>query len=131
VCRDGDTPRMPLTDRTIKALKPGSKPRKVSDEKGLYLLLHPNGAKYWRLKYRVAGREKTLALGVYPDVTLLAARDGRDEARRLIARGGDPSAARQAEKLAGADSFEAIAREWLAKKSAGWAPHTRRRSSGG
>ena len=113
---------MPLTDRTIKALKPGSRPRKVSDEKGLYLLLHPNGAKYWRLKYRVAGREKTLALGVYPDVTLSHARDGRDEARRLIARGGDPSASRQAEKLAVADSFEAIAREWLAKKSPGWAP---------
>lgn len=118
---------MPLTDRAIKALKAGEKPRKVSDTRGLYLLVHPNGSRYWRLKYRVAGREKTLAIGVYPDVTLAAARQRRDEARQVIAAGGDPSAEKRLAKLAHANSFEAVAREWLAKESQGWAPtHARK-----
>ena len=104
---------MPLTTRSIKALKPGPKPRKVADSKGLYVLVHPNGSKYWRLKYRVAGREKTLALGVYPATSLAMAREGGDAARRLLAQGIDPSAAKQAAKLAQADSFEAVTREWM------------------
>jgi integrase len=107
---------MPLTDRSIKSLKPGSKSRKVSDGKGLYLLLHPNGSRYWRLKYRVVGREKTLALGVYPATSLAMAREGRDAAGRQLAQGIDPSAAKQAAKLAQADSFEAVAREWMANR---------------
>lgn len=104
---------MPLTDRKIKGLKPAEKARKVSDGGGLYLLVHPNGSKYWRMKYRTAGREKTLALGVYPDVTLSKAREGRDAARRLVAEGKDPSAEKQAKKRSQADSFKALALEWM------------------
>ena len=104
-------PQMPLTDRGVRALKAGPRRRKVFDGGGLYLLLHPNGSRYWRLKYRIKGREKTLALGVYPDTTLAMARAGRGEARRLIARGGDPSASKRAANRASADSFEAVTRE--------------------
>ena len=118
---------MPLTDRAIKALKPSEKPRKVSDGGGLYLLVHPNGSRYWRLKYRVAGREKTFAIGVYPDVTLAAARRRRDEARQVIAAGGDPSAEKRAARAAAENTFEAVAREWIAKESPSWAPaHARK-----
>ena len=113
---------MPLTDRAIKSLKPAAKQRKVSDSGGLYLLVHPNGSRYWRFKYRIHGREKSLAIGVYPDVTLAAARASRDEARRLLAAGGDPSAEKRAAKATKADSFEAITREWLAKQTPTWAP---------
>ena len=98
---------MPLTDRKIKGLKPAEKAWKVSDGGGMYLLVHPNGSKYWRMKYRTADREKTLALGVYPDVTLSKAREGRDAARRLLAEGKDPSAEKQAKKRSQADSFKA------------------------
>jgi integrase len=113
---------MPLTDRAIKALKPGEKPRKVFDSGGLYLIVHPAGSLRWRFKYRIHGREKTLALGVYPDVTLAAARAGRDEARRMVAAGGDPSAEKQAAKARGGNSFEAVTREWLEKQTPTWAP---------
>lgn len=83
---------MQLNDRAIESANPKAKPYKKSDGGGLYLLVQPNGAKYWRLKYRLAGKEHTLALGVYPKVSLEAARAGRDEARRLLATGGDPMA---------------------------------------
>jgi integrase len=108
---------MPLTDRKIKSLKSSPKPRKVSDAGGLYVLVHPNGSKYWRMKFRIAGREKTLALGVYPDVTLSAARGGRDSARRLLASGKDPSAVKQAEKQSRVDSFKALSLEWMGTRS--------------
>ena len=65
---------MPLTDTTVRNAKPESKPRKLADEKGLFLLIHSNGSKYWRFKYRFAGKEKLLALGIYPDVSLAQAR---------------------------------------------------------
>ncbi len=78
-----------LSDVKIRNAKPQEKPYKLTDEKGLYVLAHPNGSKYWRLKYRFLGNEKTLALGVYPDVGLKDARERRDEARRLIANGID------------------------------------------
>lgn len=113
---------MPLTDKAIKGLKPGPKARKITDEKGLYLLVNPDGARYWRLKYRVAGREKVLALGVYPEIGLAAARARRDDARHMLSQGIDPSAARRAAKVARADTFEGVAREWLLKESGGWAP---------
>ncbi|MGI9045740.1 MAG: Arm DNA-binding domain-containing protein, partial [Burkholderiales bacterium] len=71
---------MALTDTRCRTAKPESKPFKLTDEKGLYLLVQPNGAKYWRMKYRLQGREKLLALGVYPDVSLKDAREGRDKA---------------------------------------------------
>lgn len=112
---------MPLTDTSIRNSKPSDKPTKLFDGGGLFLLLNPNGARWWRLKYRVAGKEKLLSLGVYPDVPLKVARERRDDARKLIAQGIDPSAKRQAEKVAQADTFEAIAREWFEKFAPGWA----------
>jgi len=108
---------MPLTDTAVRNAKPGDKPIKLADEKGLFLLLNPNGSKYWRMKYRFEGKEKLLALGVYPDTSLKDARERRDEARRLIASGVDPSEVKKAQKAATvervANSFEVICREWL------------------
>jgi len=110
---------MPLTDVTIRTAKPGTKPIKLSDEKGLYLEIAPSGGKWWRFKYRFEGKEKRLSLGVYPDVGLKEARERRDEARKLVANGVDPSANRKAQKIARAElvgnTFEIIAREWLQK----------------
>ena len=111
-----------LTDTAIRRAKPREKPYKLADGGGLYLLINPSGARWWRLKYRVEGREKLISLGVYPDVPLKDARERRDEARRLLASGGDPGAKRKAEKSADADTFEAVAREWFGKFSTGWAP---------
>src|ERR1044071_9461987 len=89
-----------LTDTAIKAEKATDKPRKLFDERGLYLLITPNGSRWWRFKYRFNGKEKLLSLGTYPDVPLKRAREKRDEARRLVADGVDPSAQRQQEKVA-------------------------------
>lgn len=119
---------MSLTDTAVKATKPREKAYKLFDERGLYLLVTPAGARLWRFKYRLAGREKLLALGAYPDVSLRQARDRREDARRLVADGIDPSARRQAEKAAGADTFEAIAREWLALLAAKLEPATIKRT---
>ena len=80
---------MPLTDTAVRNAKPGDKPIKLSDEKGLFLLLIPNGSKYWRMKHRFEGKEKLLALGVYPDISLKDARERRDEARELVECGVD------------------------------------------
>jgi integrase len=91
----------------------------------LFLLVQPNGAKYWRLAYRYVGKQKTLALGVYPDVSLKDARQRRDDARKLLADDIDPGENRKAIKAAKSDraanSFEVVAREWFSKKSPGWA----------
>jgi integrase len=115
---------MPLTDTAARNAKPGDKTRKLSDEKGLYLEITPRGGRYWRLKYRFGGREKRLALGVYPDVSLKDARERRDEARKLLANGVDPGEMKKAAKRstaeASANSFEAVAREWYAKFSPAW-----------
>jgi hypothetical protein len=81
------------------------------------MLVTPTGDRLWRFRYRRRGVEKLLALGQYPDVTLKRAREKRDEARRVVADGVDPSAKRQAERAASADTFEAIAREWLGLQS--------------
>ena len=119
---------MPLTETQIKALKPGEKARKAADEKGLYLLVQPGGGKLWRLKYRVDGKEKLLALGAYPDVSLKMARERRDEARRILADGIDPSEQRKAEAKARAEAsgntFEKIAREWHTKMLPTWVAGT-------
>ena len=80
--------------------KPREKPYKLADEKGLFLLIQPTGAKYWRFKYHFAGKEKLLAIGVYPDVSLANARNKRDEARKLIASDTDPSVAKKTAKRA-------------------------------
>lgn len=117
---------MPLTDVAIRTRAPSDKPVKLSDGGGLYLLLNPNGAKYWRWKYRWLGKEKLLALGVYPDTPLRAARTKRDEARQLLASGIDPSAHRRATRTASLDavsnSLEVVGREWFARQAPTWAP---------
>ncbi len=116
---------MALTDTAIRNAKPGDKSLKLADEKGLFLLIHPNGSKYWRQKYRYNGKEKTLAHGVYPDVGLKDARERRDAARKLLADGIDPGENRKVQKSAkverAANSFEVIAREWFAKNRESWA----------
>jgi integrase len=102
-----------LTDISIRKQKPGRAPRKLYDGRGLYLLLNPDGSRWWRVKYRFGGREKLLSLGVYPQVTLKRARTRCDEARLLLVNGVDPAAKRQAEKQAVGENFESVAREWL------------------
>jgi integrase len=112
---------MPLTDIIAKNAKPRDKRYKLSDEKGLFLLVHENGSKYWQVKYRIDGKEKLLSLGVYPEVSLKQARDKRDEARKKIQDGLDPSHEKKLKKLShqieSENNFEAIAREWHKKKS--------------
>lgn len=117
---------MALSDVAIRKAKPGAKPAKLADGGGLYLLLRPDGAKWWRLDYRrpVTGKRNTLSLGTYPDVGLADARVRREAARKQIAAGIDPGEYRKAEKLAGreraANSFEVVAREWLQVRKPGW-----------
>ena len=116
---------MPLTDVQIRNEKPEGKPKRLFDERGLYIEVSPAGGKWWRFKYRFTGKEKRLSLGVYPDVSLKEARNRRDEARKLLVQGIDPSENRKALRSAAADraqnSFEVIAREWFSKFSAEWA----------
>ncbi|HAL9639075.1 TPA: integrase arm-type DNA-binding domain-containing protein [Escherichia coli] len=107
---------MALTDAKIRAAKPTDKAYKLTDGAGMFLLVHPNGSRYWRLRYRILGKEKTLALGVYPEVSLSEARTKRDEARKLILEGIDPCEQKRAKKVV-PDlqlSFEHIARRWHA-----------------
>lgn len=112
-----------ITDTAIRAAKPAEKPYKLSDERGLYLLINVAG-KYWRLDYRFGAKRKTLALGVYPDVSLRLARERRDEARQLLADGVDPGENKKAVKAAkqerASNSFEVIAREWFDRMSVRW-----------
>lgn len=115
---------MKLTARQVDTSKPKDKPYKLSDGGGLYLLVNPNGSRYWRLKYRIAGKEKLLALGVYPDITLAEARQKRADAKKVLAAGGDPGQEKQEEKQAKeqavANSFERLAMEWHSHKSTSW-----------
>jgi integrase len=136
---------MPLTDLEARKTAPGDKPLKLFDGGGLFLLVQPNGNRWWRLKYRIDGKEKLLALGTLSDVTLKQARQKRDEARRLIAAGEDPGLARKAQSTKRraeaaqeglnatgqppSGSFEAVARDWVttvhqARVSAGHAART-------
>lgn len=116
---------MPLTDTAIRNAKPGEKPVKMFDGGGLFLLLNPNGSRWWRFKFRFDGKEKLLSFGTYPEVSLKDARDKREQARKLIAAGVDPGEHRKAHKSArldrAANSFEVVAREWFAKHSPNWA----------
>lgn len=115
---------MALSDTAIRKAPLPDKPRKLTDGGGLYLLLNPNGSKWWRFKYRYGGKEKLLSLGTYPDTCLADAREKRDAARKQLAAGVDPGAHRKAEKAAGeeraANSFEVVAREWHTKQSKSW-----------
>jgi hypothetical protein len=97
---------MPLNARQIETAKPKEKKYKLTDGGGLYLLVKPNGAKYWLLKYRFLGKEKKLSIGVYPDISLADARLKREEAQKVIALGGDPGEEKKAEKLAKKASVE-------------------------
>ena len=120
---------MTLTDIRIRNAKPSAKAYKLSDGGGMYLLVTPDGARYWRLDYRFAGKRRTLALGVYPIVTLSSARARREEARALLEKDIDPSAAKKATKraakLACDNTFEAIAREWIDNQRNRLAPRYR------
>lgn len=105
-----------MQDTQAKNAKPRAKQYKITDERGLFIIIRPNGNKWWRFRYQFDGKSKEISLGVYPDVGLKAARIKRDVYRELVADGIDPSAKRQAEKLAESDTFEAVGREWLLKK---------------
>jgi integrase len=118
---------MSLTDTAARQAKPRPKPYRLADGHGLYLEVVPTGSRYWRLKYRFAGKEKRLAIGVYPTVSLAKARQIAVEARGLLQDGLDPSVKKRekarALKRAAANSFEAVAREWHATMSPKWTPH--------
>jgi len=117
-----------LTDPKARQAKAQAKAYKLTDEKGLFLLVHPNGSKYWRHKYRFAGKEKLIAYGVYPEVTLAEARRARDESRRLLRENVDPSRFRQTTKETlereAHNSFRALAAEWFEKQRTTWAKST-------
>ena len=115
---------MALSETAIRSAKPEPRPKKLSDGGGLFLLLNPNGSRWWRLKYRFGGKEKQLSLGTYPDVSLKDARERREEARKKLAAGYDPGEARKAQKTAekdrAANSFEVVAREWFELTKGKW-----------
>ena len=90
---------MALSDIAIKNYKPKEKQYKVSDRNGMYLLIHPNGSKYWRFKYKILGKEKLLSLGKYPILSLKEARQKRDEAKKQLSQDIDPSLARKINKI--------------------------------
>ena len=119
-----------LTDTAIKRAKHADKPVKLADGGGLYLLVNKTG-KYWRMDYRYAGKRKTLALGVYPTVSLKQARERRDEAKTQLDAGTDPATVKRQRKTAlveaAKNTFEALGRDWYAKQLPGWvAGHAKR-----
>lgn len=115
---------MKLNARQVETSKPKEKAYKLADGGGLFLLVNPNGSRYWRMKYRIGGKEKLLAVGVYPEVSLAEARTIRDEAKKLLNAGGDPSENKQQVKHArlgdASNTFEQIAREWYARRYDRW-----------
>ncbi len=120
---------MPLTDPSIRTVKPASKPLRMFDGGGLYLEVAPSGGKWWRLKFRFDGKEKRLSLGTYPEISIKEARKRREEARELLAKGKDPSAlrkaAQQARKVATANTVEALSRAWFEHRAEAWVDRTR------
>lgn len=115
---------MPLTDTSCKNAKPREAEYELADGGGLYLLVKPNGGRYWRLKYRYGGKEKVLALGVYPVVSLAAARQAREGAKRTLHNDRDSGQAKRIERqqktTAAALTFEVVAREWHRTQLAKW-----------
>lgn len=107
-----------LTDLGIQRAKPREKAYKLKDDRGLYLLVTPAGGRLWRLRFSIDGRESMVSLGSYPDVSLKDAREKRDEARRLIGKGINPAVHRKAQRGARADTFGALAAEWLETRKA-------------
>ena len=125
---------MPLTDTAIRNAKATGKPQKLADAEGLYLFISTTGGRLWRLDYRFAGKRKTLSLGKYPVVGLKDARERREEAKKLLAKGVDPSQQKQEAKAAAiaieqeqATTFEMVAREWFSKKKNTWVPAHQRK----
>lgn len=125
---------MALTDTALRNAKPLDKSFKLYDEKGLFVIINPNGGKWWRLKYRIGAKEKLLSLGTYPEVSLQQARQKRDEAKKLLADGKDPSLERQREKqqsITDAElTFEKVATDWLNIKARTLAPNTLKKMQG-
>ena len=121
---------MPLTDARIRATKPAAKPVKLTDGGGLYMEVRPSGKKLWRYRYRIVDKENLFAIGEYPEISLAEARAEHDKARALVKQGLHPSHSRQAERLsthlANANTFEAVATEWITKKAGRWTPYYRR-----
>jgi len=125
-----DTPKTmpklipPLSELQVKKAKPAEQPYRLADGKGLYLQIMPNGSRYWRMKYRIDGKEKTASFGVYPEVSLAEARDACIAARKQISAGIDPSVQKQQVKrekaIEAASSFEIVAREWFENQKDGW-----------
>ncbi len=115
---------MSLTDKKILNAKPAERPFKLFDGEGLYLLVQPDGAKYWRMKYRFAGKEKLLAIGVYPAISLAEAHKRKRKARTALDEGRDPAAEKKAEKLglrsAAQNTLQAVAEDWHAKNVHAW-----------
>ncbi len=115
---------MPLTVTAARNAKPREKTYRLTDGAGMYLEVTPKGGRYWRLKYRFAGKEKRFAIGVFPEVSLKEARERRDRARKLLRDGIDPSFHKQAVKAAhmeqAINSFEVIAMEWFKRQQAVW-----------
>ena len=113
-----------LTELCVRKAKPSSKPKKLSDGGGLFLLLHPSGSKYWRMKYRFMGKEKLLAIGVWPEVSLIEAREKRNEAKQLLKSVKDPSAAKKnlklSQRVAQSNTFGSVTEEWLEIKQKEW-----------
>jgi integrase len=116
---------MALSDAKVRNAKPQTKPYKIADGEGLFLLVAPSGSKYWRFKYHFADKEKLLALGVYPEVSLGDARDLRAQARKTLAAGNDPGEAKKEAKrqavLKSENAFEVVAREWFEQRKHEWA----------
>lgn len=119
---------MALTDPAAKNAKPKEKIYRLTDEKGLYLEVQPSGAKYWRHKYRFAGKEKRLAYGVYPEISLKEARNARDDSRRLLREGIDPAKIKRTRKARqnweAENTFHSVSEEWFQKQVGTWAEAT-------
>ncbi len=115
-----------LSDAKVRNAKPKEKPYKMADGEGLFLMVMPTGSKYWRLKYFFGGKEKVLALGVYPETSLTDAREGRARAKKSLAAGKDPGQvkkeSRRQSTISNANTFEMVAREWFENREHEWAP---------
>jgi integrase len=122
--------REALTDRAIRNAKPRKKPYKLTDGRGLYLELRPTGARLWRYRYRIGAKENVFAIGAYPDVSLVDAREALQAARKLVRDGTHPAHQRKADKLRAtyenANTFKSVAREWLESNQKHWASRTYR-----
>jgi integrase len=118
-----------LSDAKVRSAKPAAQPYKLYDGGGLFLLVHPNGSRYWRFKYRFGDKEKLFAIGVYPDVTLSEARAKALDARRMVSEGADPVIERRRHRAnsatSAAETFQAMAEEWMASRTDVWSPSYR------